>query len=164
MHVLYTDEEMMRIRARARRCGALMGLIAAAGLAACVALCFFVTTGTAERLRVTAIAVSTLTGWAVILLQALVRAPDRAVSAHMEGMLAARERECFEGALSLDRTAIHLPKSIWIRRATLTDGERSVSLTVLENKVRQLPAEGTRVRVETVRKYIAGWEACHDQA
>lgn len=163
MHVMYTAEETERVRARTLSCRTMMRAIAAAAFALCVAICFFVRTGNAARLQGIVIAVSTLSGWTVILLRAFCYVPGRALYTHMEGTLAAQCRDVYEGTITLERGTTRLPRSIWIRRVTLTDGEERIALSVLAEKARELPPDGTRVRVETVRKYIMGWEACRDQ-
>ncbi len=164
MHVLYTPEEAAAIRRWARGLKVFMLALAAGALAACVSLCFFVTTANAGRLLAAAVIISTLAGWAVILLRAGWYAPAKAVYTHMEGVLAAQEREAFTGTLTPEAGTLRIPNSIWIRRVTLTDAQGgTVALSVPDGKAAQLPPAGTAVRVQTVRKYILAWEAAHEE-
>ncbi len=142
-----------------------MPIVAAAGLAVCAALCFFVDTANAGALQIAAIAVSTLTGRAVILLWTVWYTPAKAKCEHMEGVLSAAHRDGYAGVLTLEDGCWHIPKSIWIRKAALTgpDGETE-SLSVLADKAGALPPDGTAVRVQAVRRYILAWEAQHDEA
>ena len=164
MEDLYTAEEAAAIREKARRYAIAMAVAAGIALAACVCLCFFVTTANAGALQTAAIAVSTLAGWAVIILWAAWYVPAKADSSHMEGILACTESEEYAGCLRIEIGVWHIPKSIWIRKVTLTgtDGEKH-ALSILASKAGCLPEDGTGVRVRTVRKYITAWEVPHDE-
>ena len=156
MQALYTEDEKEALEQRARRFRKGMIAAAAGSFALCAALCFFVNTANAGALQIAVIALSTLAGWAVILLGALGYAPARAESTHMAGLLGNPERETFTGRLVINTAADHLPRSIWIRRAKLTDGEgREHRLSVLARKRDELPGNGQTVTVETARKYGA---------
>ena len=165
MEALYTAAEADIIRRRARRLKAGMLAVALTGLAVCVGLCFGLTTANTDGRRLAVIAVSAAAGWTVILLRAVWFVPARAVYTHMDGVLSAGEREIFSGVLSVEKGAMHIPKSIWIRAVTLTgpDG-RTETLSVLADKAGQLPPDGTPIRAETVRRYILAWEVPHEEA
>ena len=163
MEALYTVEETAALRQKARRMRTLMLGIGLAGLAVCVTLCCFVNTAGAAALQIAVIAVSTLAGWAVILLWTVWYAPTKAQYEHMDGVLSAAERETYEGTLIVKKDLLHIPRSIWIRRVTLTDSQGGVqTLSVLADRVDALPERGARIRVEAVRKYILAWEALHE--
>ena len=159
---LYTPEEAAAVRARAKRLKNVLWILALTGLVICVVLCCLVNTANESAVRIAVTAVSAVFGWAVILVWALGYAPAKAVHTHMEGVLGG-EREVFSGALSLEEGVWHIPKSIWIRKVNLTDGEGNVQkLSILAEKAGALPPEGTEVRVETVRKYILTVEVLHE--
>ena len=159
----YSKEEMERYRRRAVWSGAAAWGALALGWLACAVLCFFVNTANARRMLIWMIGLSTVSGWAFILLRQLVYAPAHADASHMAGILAdeAEKTEEFEGLLRLSPGAFQIPKSIAVRRATLTNSEESTSLTVDASLARRLPPDGSRVRVQTVRKYITGYEVFH---
>ncbi len=161
---LYTAEEAAAIRARAGRLKARMIGLGLAGVVVCVILCCLVNTANENAIRLAVTAVSAAAGWAVILLWAAGYAPAKANHTHMEGVLG-QPRETFEGVLSVEKGALQIPKSIRIRRVTLTDPEGNArALSVLAEKAGELPPEGARVRAETVRKYILAVEVLQDDA
>ncbi len=164
LRFLYTAEEKDALLKKAKRFRTAMWAAAGAGFAICVLLCFFVRTANAGRMQIAVIAVSVLAGWAVILLRALGEEPARADGTHMEGLLSNPEHAFHTGRLTVKAQAVHLPRSIWVRRAVLTgtDGAER-SLSVLARKGGELPPRDTVIRVETVRGYIIGWEVAHDE-
>ena len=136
--------------------------LALTGFAACVALCCLVNTANEAAVRLAAAGVSTVFGWAVILVWALGYAPAKALYTHMEAVLN-ETREAFSGALRLEPGTLHIPKSIWIRKVTLTDADGNThALSILAEKADRLPPDGTQVRAETVRRYILSVEVLHD--
>ena len=160
--VLYTPEETATIRTRAKRLKTWLWALALTGMVICIVLCCLVNTANESAMRIAVTAVSTAFGWAVILVWALGYAPAKATYTHMEGVLGG-ERETFSGALSLEEGNWHIPKSIWIRKVNLTDaGGNEQKLSILSEKAKELPPEGTEVRVETVRKYILTVEVLHE--
>ena len=165
MEVLYTGEATAAIRAKAHRYKVLMAVLAGAALAVCAGLCFFVSTAAAGALQIAAIAVSTLAGWAVIIVWAAWYVPAKADYTHMEGILSCAEEEEYRGVLRTEDGVWHIPKSIWIRKVRLTGADgRAHSLSILASKAGLLPPDGTEVRVRTARKYIAALEVPHDEA
>ena len=132
------------------------GLMAAA-LAVCVALCTRVRTGNAERLLFTVIALSTLAGWAAILLLALLLRASAAEYRHITHVLSAPEEEC-AGRLSLSPMAFQIPRGILIRKVTLRSGEDSRPLSLNARFARRLPPEGSFVRVKTAANLITAIE------
>ena len=95
----------MKIRALLSAC------LLAAGLGACVCLCARVNTLNAHRMLITVIAVSTLSGWAAILLRRLVWAPARAEAAHTAG-LENETTETYQGVLSAPGDVFFIPHGI----------------------------------------------------
>ena len=68
MNEWYSPERARQMQSRARLCKWIMFLLASAALAGCVFLCTRVTTGNASHLLAATIGLSTLGGWAVLLL------------------------------------------------------------------------------------------------
>ena len=162
--ILYTPEEAAAIRAKAKKLKILMLALSLACLVICILLCCLINTANEAAVRIAVISVSTVFGWAVILLWALGYAPAKADYTHMEGVLEGERESCI-GTLSLEEGVLHIPKSIWIRRVTLTDDNGNTHiLSVLADKAGSLPPEGTKVRAETVRKYIVAVEVLHEEA
>ena len=158
---LYSRQAADRMGKRART--SLWTALAVLGvaLAACVALCFRVRTGNAEQMLYTVIGLFTLAGWAAILLLQLVWKPSRAEYHHMNNVLSGREEE-MEGRLAVSPMAFQIPKSVLIRRVTLTDGEETKTLNLNARWVKLMPANGTAVRVKTAKKFITAIEVPHE--
>lgn len=162
MTALYTPKEAERWKKRAKRSRAAQGCLLAAGLAACVCLCARVNTLNAHRMLLTVIAVSTLSGWAAILVRRLVWAPARAEAAHTAG-LESEQKEVYRGVLSAPGDVFFIPRGIAARRVRLEGGEETPILSVDARRLGLLPPAGTPVRVETARKFIVAWEAWHEK-
>ena len=157
----YSREEMERHRRRAAWSGAAAWGALALGWLACAALCFFVNTANARRMLFGVIGLATVSGWVFILLRQMVYTPARAEASHMAGIIAEEATE-YEGVLRLSPGAFQIPRSIAVRRATLTNGEESVTLSIDAALARRLPPDGSFVRVQTARKYITGYEVLHE--
>ncbi len=157
----YSKEEMERHRRRAVWSGAAAWSALALGWIACAALCFFVNTANARRMLFGVIGLATVSGWVFILLRQMVYTPARAEASHMAGIIAEEATE-YEGVLRLSPGAFQIPRSIAVRRATLTNGEESVTLSIDAALARRLPPDGSFVRVQTARKYITGYEVLHE--
>lgn len=157
MTILYTTEELERQKRRAAWSGAAAWSVLALGWAACAALCFFVRTGNAQRMLFWMIGLATASGWFFILLRQMVYAPAHAEVNHMAGILK-EETEAYEGVLRLSPSVFQIPRSIAVRKVTLTSGEEMVTLNIDANLTKRLPPDGTAVRVLTVRKYITAFE------
>ena len=160
MTFLYSREEMERQRFRAKWSGAAAWAFLALGWLACAVLCFFVNTGNAQRMLYWLIGLATVSGWIFILLRQMVYAPAHAEAHHMAGILK-EEPDYYEGVLRLSPGAFQIPRSIAVRKATLTNGEETLSLNVDASLARRLP-DGAFVRVQTARKYIVAFEVRHE--
>ena len=152
---------MERHRRRAAWSGAAAWGALALGWLACAALCFFVNTANARRMLFGVIGLATVSGWVFILLRQMVYLPAHAEANHIAGIIAEETTE-YEGVLRLSPGAFQIPRSIAVRRATLTNGEESVTLSIDAALARRLPPDGSLVRVQTVRKYITGYEVLHE--
>lgn len=159
----YSREEMERHHRRAAWSGAAAWSALALGWLVCAVLCFFVNTANARRMLFWVIGLATLSGWFFILLRQMVYVPAHAEASHMAGILTdeAEKTEEYEGILRLSPGSFQIPKSIVVRKATLTNGEESVTLSIDAALARRLPPDGSLVRVQTVRKYITGYEVLH---
>ncbi len=154
---------MERHRRRAAWSGAAAWGALALGWLASAALCFFVNTANAQRMLFWVIGLATVSGWVFILLRQMVHSPAYAEASHTAGILAdeTEKTEEYEGTLRLSPGAFQIPKSIAVRRATLINGEESVTLSIDAAYARRLPPDGSFLRVQTVRKYITGYEVLH---
>lgn len=133
-----------------------LGLVAAA-LAVCIIFCTRVTQANAQTLLLASIALFTLAGWTCILLLSFAYAPARANTVHFACMLA-EQPETLQGMITLHRESFRIPKSVTVRKVTLETDEGSLSLSVNASLAHLLPANGSAVRVNTVRKFITGCE------
>ena len=156
----YSKEEMERHRRRAAWSGAAAWGALALGWLACGVLCFFVNTANAQRMLYGVIGLATVSGWVFILLRQMVYLPAHAEANHIAGIIT-EESTDYEGVLRLSPGAFQIPKSILVRRATLTNDEESVTLSIDAAFARRLPPDGSFLRVQTVRKYITGYEVLH---
>jgi len=157
MKRLYTPETARHWKRRSTFTLAFsLGLVALA-LIVCVCLCAQVSTANAQTLLITCIILFTLAGWACILLLYFAYVPARAQATHIAGMFSA-EVETFEGVLTIHKEGFHIPKSVTVRKATLLTAEGPLSLNISAGLAHQLPANGSSVRVSTVRRYITGYE------
>ena len=163
MTKFYSQEEMERHRRRAAWSGAAAWGALALGWLASAALCFFVNTANAQRMLFWVIGLATVSGWVFILPRQMVHRPAYAEASHTAGILAdeTEKTEEYEGTLRLSPGAFQIPKSIVVRRATLINGEESVTLSIDAAYARRLPPDGSFLRVQTVRKYITGYEVLH---
>lgn len=157
----YSREEMERHRRRAAWSGAAAWSALALGWLSCAVLCFFVNTANARRMLFWVIGLATVSGWAFILLRQMVYLPAHAEANHIAGIITEESAE-YEGVLRLSPGAFQIPRSIAVRRATLTNGEESVTLSIDAGLARRLPPNGSLVRVQTVRKYVTGYEVLHE--
>lgn len=162
MHYLYTTEEAEQLHQRMRRSKMCMTIIAVAALIACVMICFHVHTGNASHLLGWVIGLSTLAGWTCILTAAFSYYPAKAEWKHIHASLNSPV-ETLCGVLSVNSEAYHIPQSVTVCKAALTDGEETHTLHVLAEKVCELPSVPTRVRVDTVRRFIIAFEVCDEK-
>ena len=155
---MYTPLEAEALRGKAKKAGWAALCLTAAALAGCVLLCMGIRTRNAPLRQAAVIALSTLAGWAAIALVEGIRIPALREAAHEEGVL--REAaEGHEGVILTLGDRMVIPKSIAFVPVTLGEvgGETALKLNARFKKA--FPAAGTRVRVETRRGYITGWEA-----
>ena len=79
----------------------------------------------------------------------------------MAGILADAAEKEYEGELRVAPGAFRIPRSITVRKASVRQGEETVSLSIDASLARCLPPDGTWVRVKAVRKYITAFEVRH---
>ena len=128
------------------------------GLMVNTLLCSWVTTANAIPLQWTTVGISTLVGWAAILLFSLRIRPCHRAARHAESMLQGT-RESFSGVLTYVSSPIQIPNSIAIQNVQLQCESNTLTLHVFVQKMKALPPDGTPVRVATVHRYIVAWEA-----
>ena len=162
MTELYPSGETQRLKKRARCLTWLAWLLAAAALLCCIVCCARVTTLHALRLQWTAVIVSTAAGWSIMLLYSLAIAPPNPLWLHAEGLQKGAV-EVYTGVLMVSGESFRIPHSVTVRKVLL-EGDESVSLNVVADKARQLPKNGTRIRITAVRRYITAWEVCYENA
>lgn len=157
MLTFYSPAEAERLSRRSRISLFTACALLLLALAVCVALCCRVNTGNAQTMLYAVIGTFTLAGWAAIVLLRLAWAPSAARYRHVKSILTGETVE-LEGTLRLTSAFFQIPKGIAVRKAVLEDGEETRSLNVDARLVKQLPPDGTRVRVRVVRKFITAVE------
>ena len=157
MTLLYTPEEVRRLRKNARRARGLAALLGAAALAGCVALCFGLRTENLLRRQTAAIILSTLGSFAAVLLLGEGALPARREADHEEGVLK-EEAEVRTGRIGQIAPVFRIPKSIAFHTVTLETEEGPVSLKLNARHRKIFPEAGTRIRTETRRDYVTAWE------
>ncbi len=152
---------MEKQKRRAAWSGAAAWSVLALGWAACAALCFFVRTANARRMLFVIIGLATVSGWIFILLRQMVYLPAQAEQRHMASILSETAEE-HAGTLRLSPGAFQIPKGIAVRKASLSEDGRTITLNIDARLNKRLPPDGTAVRVLTVRKYITAFEVLHE--
>ncbi len=160
---LYSENHVKTLRKRVRA-GRTAG-IAALGisLAVCILLCASVRTANTYRRLTEVILISALGAWTAVLLYDLLILPSRREAEHEAGVLG-WEAGSAEGVLSAPGKVFQIPKSIAFAPVTLETPEGPLPLKINARFLSSLPPAGTRVRVETGRTYITGWEVTGDEA
>lgn len=159
MNRLYTPEAAQRWKRRASLTRIMAPGLVALALIVCIILCAMVNTSNAQRMMLSCMGLFTLAGWACILLLYYVYAPAQAQALHIGGMFTQAEEE-HEGLLTVHRDSFRIPKSVTVRKATLDTADGPLSLSVSAALAGQLPQNGTKVRVWTVRRFIVAYEVC----
>lgn len=157
MKKLYSMEAANEWLKKARQRKYIMLGVGILSLAVCIFLCTQVTFFNQDRLLLPVIVLSVIAGWAVMLLYVFAYAPARARAEHMKGIMAGEE-EVFSGVLQRTGETFSIPKSVTVKKIRLQMGEESILLHAESAVARQLPADGTRVQVSAVRKFITGYE------
>lgn len=161
MRNLYSREEQERAAACWRRSRRLAWGVIGGTLGVCALLCAFVRTGTARPLMLIVMGLSTLGGWAAILLFSLTVQDAKAAATHMAGILEGTE-ETHAGRLKRLPETVRIPHSVCVCRVTLDEGaEKPLRLRILADRADALPEDGSQVRLTTVRSFITGIEVCH---
>lgn len=157
MKKLYSMEAAKAWLKKARQRKYIMLGVGILSLAVCIFLCTQVTFFNQDRLLLPVIVLSVIAGWVVMLLYVFAYAPARARAEHMKGIMAGEE-EVFSGVLQRTGESFSIPKSVTVKKIRLQMGEESILLHAESAVARQLPADGTRVQVSAVRKFITGYE------
>ncbi len=156
MTQLYTEKKLTFLKKRSGILKAFLITLMTVSLLAAIVMCFFVSSKTAGALLLAIIIEFTLSGWTAILVLNLSYLPAAREYKHMAHILK-EEKECFEGDISVSPMEFQIPKSISIRKVTLTDGENIETFSVNSRFAHLLPKNG-RVRVSHAKGYVTGIE------
>lgn len=157
MNGWYSQEEALRLKKRAHLYGIIIAAVLAGTLAGCIFLCTQVNTGNAVRLLPMTIGLSTLGGWAAILLTVFGRRPAKAQAAHMTGLLDAAVEE-YSGQLTVSPHTFAIPGSISVRKAKLTTEQETLAFHLNARYGAKLPDLSKPVRIAVRRTFIVGVE------
>lgn len=153
---LFGGDELARLTKKRNGALTAAALIGGLALLCCVLLCIFTRTGNAQQMALTAIAVSTVGGWAVISLLVFPAETARHELRHA-AMLREGPEEELRGTLSLEPGLMRIRGSIAFRTLRLRGeaGERRVK--VCASRAGLLP-EGRELRLYVVNGYAAAFE------
>ena len=126
---LYHPEDPENLKRRHDAWRTAVWLIAAAALVACVLFCVFTNTANADRMELWAVAVFAAAGWVVIYLSTFTVAALAHEGDHARRMLAA-EKTVIRGRVKMERETVRIHKSIYVRRLTVTERDRTRHLYV----------------------------------
>ena len=157
MNGWYTELRAQQLTKRAHLYGIIIATVLAGTLAGCIFLCTQVNTGNASRLLPITIGLSTLGGWAALLLTVFGRKPAKAQAAHMTGLLDAPQEE-YTGTLTVSREVFAIPGSISVQKARLETDEETLSLNLYARYRGKLPDLTKPVRIAVRRTFITGVE------
>ena len=156
--ISFLNEQAVReSREKARRATLLWGGLGAGMGVLLAVLCLLTRTGNVRTMLAAAWAGLILPGLGWIALWMFRTEPARAEARHLEG-LAEGTPESREGILSFTGDSFRIPKSVRVRKIRLETAEDVLSLNLNERLWRRMPPDGSRVRVQTVRKFITGLE------
>lgn len=165
MEPLIDRQDLIR-QGRSARTGLLVfRILAAVTLILFVILCLMTRTANARTMLWIMLISMTLLGWIGIVLYTGWVRPARAKARHLE-LLQSGETEVHEGILRLSETPVRIPRSVWIRRVTL-EGEtpqnpaeepEKIRLNLEERLADRMPADGSRICVQSVHGYITAME------
>lgn len=153
---LFGDADLARLKRKRKSSLAAAALIGGLALLCCVLLCLMTRTGNEDRMTLTAVAVSTVGGWAVLSLLMFPATDARYELCHAE-MLRAGPEETLRGTLCFLPGVMRIIGSIRFRSLRLsgTEGERRVK--VCASRAAMLP-EGKEVTLYVVNGYVAAFE------
>ncbi len=154
---LYSDADMAELKKKLKTLKLVLLAIAAAGLAVCIALAALTNTANAARMELSAVAVSTVTGWVVIYFVLYGVTARRRELGHAE-MLRRDERQRVAGRVTVTGEKLRIVRSIPVRRVTVETEEGAKSLLVIESRAEALSRAGAGA-VWTANGYVAAYEA-----
>lgn len=153
---LFGGAELARLTKKRKNALTAAALIGGLALLCCVLLCVFTRTANARRMALTAIAVSTAGGWAVISLLAFPADSAKHELRHA-AMLREGPEEALCGTVSLEPGVMRIRGSIRFRTLRLRSGEGERRLKVCASRAPLLP-EGRELRLYVVNGYTAAFE------
>lgn len=156
MRSLYKQEELQAAKARRKRTGTAMALVAGLGLALCVLICCFATRQNKGVTFPLTVAVSVLFGWIVIYLSHSRYEEAKARARHVELMLTG-PRERFSGRFEKLEGTYRVKRGVSIRKVRLQEEFHETMLTVYAEKAPLLP-DAFEGAVETVYDCVVAWE------
>ena len=159
---LYQPGEAGTLSRQSRICRNAALAAAAAGLIICILLCLNITPVNTTRRLLAVIAVSTIAGWAVILLRNMGFIPLRGAEQHVRHLEEAEAVE-YTGVIEKSGQLFRIPGSITVQKVRLTEGEETMTLNLDVRKRALLPDSGTRVRVRCRRSFITAFEVISDE-
>lgn len=147
--------EKSRDSVRKKKC--LLWIMAAGMLGLFITLCLLTRTGNARAMLIIAMASMILTGWGILAFWLFALEPAKAEASHLASLSEA-ETQTREGILKMDPVSFRIPKSVSAVKIYLETEEGILSLNLNEKLRRKVPPDGSRVRVQTARKFIVGME------
>lgn len=153
---LYDDGRIAGLSRRIKGWTWVLCALSAAALAVCVTLAALAGTANADRMELTAIAVSTLTGWVVIYCATFVVTEGRRELGHAR-MLREEARERVEGEVTVTREKLIIRGSIRVRRVEVRAAGETRRFLVCESRAGALSAAKARA-LYIANGYVAAYE------
>ena len=161
MTELYLPNEADHLSRRAAACRNAAWAVGMIGLAVCTALCFGIRPTNTVRRLTAVISISTLAGWAVILLVSIGFRPQYGAARHIR-RLETEEMAEYSGILQKNSMLFQIPGSIVVQKIQLLQGDESRTLNVDARKRSLLPENGTHVHVQCRHSFITAFEVEHE--
>lgn len=149
---LYDERDIAQLTQRRHVWLVVAVAIAAVGLALCITFCFLARTGTVDRMLLSAIITSTVTGWIVISIVHFAIDENRNAQKHIVAMLEG-PREVVEGPFTLTKERLRVRRGVSMVRI---DGKQS--LQVYDKKAALL-ANRSIARIYAVYGFAVAYEA-----
>ena len=139
----------------------ILWILALGGAAACIGLCFGVTTANAVRREILVMSLSVGIGWICIYLYRFGYVAAKREIDHGEN-LNAEEWEPVTGEVEISKQAYRIRNSINIRKVRIETAEGTVSANINASRSREVERAGKRLTLWLSHGYVAAYEVDHE--
>lgn len=157
--LIYTPERTEKLESKVKKGRIAITLTAFCALIVSIIMCIKTNTANSETMMYTVMALSTLAGWAVLIIYDSVIKPSKAEASHARGLEKENKTEERGVILSLSKP-IHIPKSVDIIKVRIQTADGEKTLNLIENRKDILPDAGTECLFKLRRSYITEVTVC----